>query len=664
MLPSTRLYKEKAKETVRRWKGRVQIDYTDPFIDQSIDAEASEASNYSHPTQTANNVEEPSEKWASLDGSWVLDGSYHLMPEDDSEQIGWWGSQLSGVEGVFSTPLPTLTINFFSRPVRQLKVVGDSKRAEWPVDFYVTLYNEAGDVLHNESITDNALINWKTAIPLVSEVTKMRLAITKWSEEGRQAKILEFFTSVQETYEGDDILSISLQEEREISNGSLPIGNISANEIDIKLNNINNKFDAGNVGSSIYQLLKANRRIKAWIGLDLLNESAFVFDEKEDVSAHEVSPEETIESDVHVSELFQMMFGMTPEYTEAVEWKPLGTFWSGDWDVPESEVWAQTSGRDRLELLSQTTFSSSQVLMNTNLYELAVTVLEDSGLTPSDYWVDEKLMEYDIPYAWFEPSSHRKILRLIAEACLGQVYQDRLGVVRVEGAKFLEENRIESQIDLTRDDYFSKSQPIAWSQIANNIEVGTNPLRPTVMPEEVYSSNEPEPISAGETRTITIYYNESPAIETVASLEGDGSITNVNYYAWGAGVTVTSSIDGEFSIIVEGKPLKVLNRDRIILRDEESIVDNGRIDYKFPDNHLVQRKSVAQKIADGLAVFSNPRRDVEHDWRGDPAVELADRFTSPDFKDVSTADFHIVSQSLEFDGGLSSTIKGRRAMDA
>ena len=65
---------------------------------------------------------------------------------------------------------------------------------------------------------------------------------TKWSEGNRQAKILEFFTGIKETYETDDILLINLLEEREVSQGSLPVGNISSNEIDIRLVNENGGY--------------------------------------------------------------------------------------------------------------------------------------------------------------------------------------------------------------------------------------------------------------------------------------------------------------------------------------------------------------------------------------------------------------------------------------
>jgi hypothetical protein len=124
--------------------------------------------------------------------------------------------------------------------------------------------------MHTETVTDNTDIFWSTDIERVNEITKMELIITKWSHANRQVKILEFFTSIQETYETDDILLINLLEEREVSQGSLPVGNISSNEIDIRLVNENGRFDAGNRQSPLYQLLKPNRRIKTWLGTEAM----------------------------------------------------------------------------------------------------------------------------------------------------------------------------------------------------------------------------------------------------------------------------------------------------------------------------------------------------------------------------------------------------------
>lgn len=313
MYPVTQEFQKKIKANIRKVYGKVQINYTDPFLDQSIEVTASENANVSYPHQTADGLSKPYAKIASLDGSWVLDGTYALAPtaeEAEIKQLGWWGKQLSGVDGAFTAPYPTLVMTFMQRPIAKLQVVGDYKRKEWPVDFKIRLYGANDVLLRTETVTNNTKIVWSKPLDAsVTQVEKMELQITKWSHPGRQAKILEFFTSIQETYEGEDILSINLLEEREVGQGSLPVGNISSNEIDIRLNNESRKFDAGNTESPLYQLLKPNRRIKAWLGVD--------------------------RSD------------------KAKEWVPLGVFWSKKWHAPDYKVSARVTGRDILSFLDE-----------------------------------------------------------------------------------------------------------------------------------------------------------------------------------------------------------------------------------------------------------------------------------------------------------------------
>jgi hypothetical protein len=646
MYPTSREFQEKIKQQFgRRTFGKVQIDYTSPFLDQSITVDANENANVSYPAQTADAVLEPFAKIPSLDGSWVLDGSFALAPgpdETDTHQMGWWGKQLAGTGGVFSAPYPILTVTFFPRPITKLQAVGDSKRQEWPVNFAIRLYDGNNTLLHTETVTGNTQIAWSKVLDEpITQVEKMALEIMKWSHAGRQAKILEFFTSIQEVYEGDDIILIHLLEEREVSQGSLPVGNISANEIDIRLFNSNRKFDAGNKQSSLYQLLKANRRIKAWLGV---------------------------------------------ETTNGIEYVPLGTFWSGDWHVPEDGVYAETMGRDRLELLRKSTYSTSQVQMNKTLYELAESILQDAGLTEEEYYIDIELRQFPVPYAWFDSQSHREALRKVAEACLGQVYCDRHGVLRIEGPSYTsnkiqqlkgvyflesafpaESEHIEAY-GIGPDDYFRKDNPVKWSEIANYIEVETQPLRPDVS-QEVYRSNEPVSITAGQEQTIIAYYNHTPCIEATATLENAVSgaeITKATYYAWGADITVYSANTGTFELIINAKPLKVLNKEKAIAQDEESITDNGKLRYVFPANPLVQTREVAQKIADILlAYFKNPRRDVSIEWRGNPALLLGDVIVVPDYqneKEDTRGYYYITKQELEFDGALRATLEGRRAL--
>ena len=96
------------------------------------------------------------------------------------------------------------------------------------------------------------------------------------------------------------------------------------------------------------------------------------------------------------------------------EWVPLGTFWSLDWDSPDDTLEATVTARDRMELLRKSTYQTSQVLINKSLYELAEGVLQDAKLTSNEYIIDTDLQNIIIPYAWFNPVSHREALRRIA----------------------------------------------------------------------------------------------------------------------------------------------------------------------------------------------------------------------------------------------------------
>ena len=273
MYPVTTDFIDKMKADRRRVLARVEVDYTDPFLDQSIEIEASEQANVSYPQQTADSVDTATHKWASLDGSWVLDGTYHLAPAEDQltqQQFGWWGAQLAGVGGAFAAPYPALTVTHLPRPIRQLKVVGDTAREEYPVDFSIRLYGPDDTLLKTETVTGNDQVSWsKTLDPQVLDVAKQVLEITKWSHAERQAKIIEFFTSIRETYETGDLVNLRLLEEREASQGSLPVGNISSNEITLALNNEDKKFDVDNEQSPLKNLLKPNRRIQVWLGAEI-----------------------------------------------------------------------------------------------------------------------------------------------------------------------------------------------------------------------------------------------------------------------------------------------------------------------------------------------------------------------------------------------------------
>lgn len=993
MYPVTQDFLEKVKAPERRILGRVAIDYTDWQLDQSLAVQANEQANISYPAQTANGLTEPAYKYAALDGSWVLGQDWALAPRPDEaqfKQMGWWGSQLAGTGGAFAAPYPALTVTHFSRPVRRLIVSGDSKRGEWPVDFSIKLYGEGDELLHTETVIGNTEMHWSKQLEeYVTGVIKQELIITKWSHEGRQVKILEFITSVQQTYEVGDLVEISLLEEREVGTGTIPVGAISANEITLKLRNDDRRFDADNTGSPLYQLLKPNRQVRAWLSAEAenlqsekpptfsrnsvayksdgtqvvanvprfeagkfgqavmveegttnlvpldkqkfagwsayadatvtltqnvsvpewnatdatriqtsggtsttkfhitlkspsLNGQKYATSMKvknigaktvriadnlggvqavapgasadirlvstgdgtryyqiifstlvatdsldfyawrpqgEEEKAYSTSwhnstrsPETltiptagvlnpqggTVECWVYVNNMikdtsanryifahrisddanniialyrstagswmawtsnasglssratvndtlsvgwhyFAMRWSTTwlalfidgakranvanpylpstlssvayigcwasgsrdwintliddlrissrartdaeiaaayssgqplpvDEWTTCkltfngsiypVEkvWVPLGTFWSLDWDSPDDTLEATVTARDRMELLRKSTYQSSQVLQDKSLAELAEIVLQDAGLTAAEYAIDPALQSITVPWAWFEPISHCEALRTIAEAGMATVYADRDGRVRIVP---FAAGGTEPVMEIGPDQYFRADNPARYGQVANEVIVETQPLRPVDAAQEVYRSNEAVTVDAGQTVALTVHYNERPVIEAVASLQGATNtvIQTATYYGWGAEITLHNpgGAAEDVTLVISGKLLKVLNRERAVARDEDSIIELGTLCYEL-SNPLVQTRAVAQALADMiLASVSHARRDIEIDWRGNPALELGDRIES------KGGEFVVIRNELDWSGALRSRTIGRKA---
>jgi len=340
------------------------------------------------------------------------------------------------------------------------------------------------------------------------------------------------------------------------------------------------------------------------------------------------------------------------------EYVPLGTFWSLDWDSPDDSLEAIVTARDRMELLRKGTYQTSQVQQNKSLYELAELVLQDAGLNSSEYVIDTDLQSIIIPYAWFALVSHREALRRIAEAGLAAAFQNRDGKIQIESWLITGDEPV---LSITEDDYFPPLRaPSRQDQVANEIIVDTQPLKPASAAEEVYKSNEPITIPANTTKTITAFYNQSPVIEAAASLDtpptGVG-IIDATYYGWGASIKIqnTNATDAQATLVIQGKPLTVQHKERAIARDETSITENGVLRYEFPTNPLVQTLAQAQAIAPALlASVKEPRRDIEVEWRGNPALLLGDRVT------VKGKEYHVIRQEIDWQGYLSARLVGRR----
>jgi len=136
----------------------------------------------------------------------------------------------------------------------------------------------------------------------LKDVSQIELRVLRWSHRGAFVKITAFLANFDSAYEDDDIVSLSVLEETDGALGTLPIGNISSNELTVTLQNLDDKYFFGNTASILSNSARTNRRLEPFIG-----------------------------------------FGS--------KMIPKGVFWSSDWNIADQGTTASTTALDRLGLL-------------------------------------------------------------------------------------------------------------------------------------------------------------------------------------------------------------------------------------------------------------------------------------------------------------------------
>lgn len=599
-------------EAERQVFGKIEITYTDPFEDQEVEVTASSIANGADPTQTADNINSPAAKWFSLHDN-VLDGSF--KPINSTREIGWWSGLASNADGVFVAP-PTLTVQVKPRVVDSLKVVGDVRMNAYPVDFTVTLYDDADTQLYVSTVDNNKQVTWTQDIPFVSDVAKLTLSVSKVNKPYYPVRVLEFLTSVVEVYEDDSgLMLLHLLEEREVDNGSLPVGNISANELDFRLDNTNQSFTYGNPESSISELLKPNRRVRAWLGAEVV--------------------------------------------LGQIEWHPLGTFWTTNWGVSSDNMYVDGTARDLMHLMDQRDYATSTLKENVSLGELAEDVLLDYGLSNSlktEYYIDPELYDMVVPNGWLNRMSHRAALKLIAEAGLAVVYVNKLGTLSLVKSSVPE---LPIAVFTGDTNIFNSSNPQDWTSVLNHVEISWQPL--TLQPEQqLYQSTDlGEVLAPGESIELTLEFTTQPAKVVEDAILVGSSVLVVSEqlnYAWGATVTVTNPdaeeahLDG---LTIRGQAMQ--SSSAVVIKEDTALIKLlGKLPFAL-NNTLIQSRSLATTLADTLlSMFSDPRRAFVLSTRGDISLELGDRVTVPTMQ--GTQDTLLIRQQLSYDGALESTI--------
>ena len=586
-------------ENPRKVLGKVEIVYSDTDISSITNVETSSDSAISHPHEVYQTNLAPTVKACTLDGNSIMDGTFQMM--DDSCITGWWSGELSKKDGTFDTP-PSLEVFFIDRPIASWMIIGDSKLGQYPVDF--TLEYKLNDtVVETKEITGNTESQLKVYTNQ-SDITSIKITITKWSKGNAVVKLLKFFDMLAETYIGSDLQSFEVNEEM----GSIDANyNLSSDTMTVSIYNKERKFNVG----YLKNLLILDRKVKPYIGI---------------------------------------------EKNGVVEYTSLGTFYSDEWKVDQDGQWVKCTAVDRLIRLQNKIYVGYQLAYKVTLYDIAYDILTKSGFKDKEFIISESLKDTTIPSAFMPKQSVWDALQEIAYTGLCKVFIDREDRINILAET---DEPIDTNLEINPSNMFSYSSNILLTEFANRIAVEYCDVE--ISEDVVEAASTWITLKAGEVVEVTLDFNLDIAYAEISINTENITISNFQAGINACTVTLANEQDKQRqgTLTVKGNAIDVTYKT-LTIQDDDSVRDYGTFEYKHPSTQLIQSSTQAKKLAQTLLARMKAGEGVVTSvWRGSPTIKVGNKYKCRDqYGDIN--DFTCEYNKITFDGGLKQETRGRK----
>ena len=583
----------------RKVYGRVEIIYSDNEISRDIQPSSNSLALISHPNEVYEPTLVPTIKACTMEGNSIMDGSFQMM--DDTVKGGWWSEGICNDSGEFATP-PWLELSFIQRPIISWIIIGDEKREEYPVDFTVE-YKRNGTVVKTQLLRNNNKMFLRIQA-YETDITSVRLTITKWSRPNAHAKIIKFYDKLSEMYEGDAVQMFELTEEMGNEEGNY---NISSDTLTVSLYNEGRKFDKGYLRS----LMVLDRKLLPEIGV---------------------------------------------ERNGRIEYTSLGIFYSDEWNISQDSQWVKCNAVDRLMRLQAKTYVGLALSMEMNLYDIAKDVLLQLDFKTSEYDISEDLRDVIIPKAYVPKCSAWDALQEIANAGLCKVYVDRNDriIIRSENA-----TDTESDIRVNKGNMFSFKSSVSLTEFANRVSVEYCDIEIDESLTEAVSV--PLNMEANASLELTLDYTQDVAYARITSENPSVILTNFKSGVNACTVTATN-VSGSIQstvLSVTGYAIQVSTKT-LTVQDDDSVRDSGVTEYTHPSSDLVQSHEHAEFIARTLLNKMQAGQGVVTTvWRGDPELQLGDEYHASDRFDEDNA-LTCEFNKFTYNGSLKQETRGRK----
>lgn len=418
-------------------------------------------------------------------------------------------------------------------------------------------------------------------------------------------RVLAYFSEIPTEFTGDEVISLHLLEEAKAETGN-PLGAVSSNELTITFDNSKRHFTPTNTESPYYGKLKPNVKIEAYLAIKIAADT----------------------------------------YEEV----PLGTFYTAEWNE------ATVTGYDILYALNGMDVPMIKTQEDTTIGRMFAALFNALGLT--NYSIDPDL-DQEIRIGWLPNGTTQQALQALCVAGNCFVNVDRAGVVRVQ-------KNISSGIPvatLTDNNQIIRAvNPQKYLDIYNQVKVTY--CRPRLGRRDTILNMDGVEVEQGANEIDKTHFTGAPIgkVERISiNHRSNSSIDTVAYDAWSVLIGTINPGNAEtVDIIGRGYPLSLTYRDRTV-RDDLLIAEWGLKELVI-QNDLIQDSRVARTYAqDLLTLVADPFRGFELEIRGNPALEIGDIIAISDPTDnIPLTNIAIERITLDYDGGLSGSISGRR----
>ena len=414
------------------------------------------------------------------------------------------------------------------------------------------------------------------------------------------------------------LIDIKIKKEMEYETGSIEIGNISANSLTFTLSNTTQRFNSSNESSPIYQYLKANKKVKPYIGITNGGGTTYIQ---------------------------QGIF-----YIKQI--------------IPKPDMTIEFICIDMMGLMKEKDFETSDLYEGDTISDLVKVIVEDYGIIAADYSIDATTETID--YAYFNKASYAYQIKQLAIAEGGMAYFDELGKFQFKNKSYEPSYTIQKSYTEAIILKGTQKKPYISSKMKNKIQIKSSPLTLTEQ-KIIFESSETLAVPAGGTLKVPCFFITNPCDDiqgaTFTQSGADITITNEDKYQYATFLTFTNAGGAQnvTSIEIQGKPLVSKGQTIAEAEDAALITTYGEKLYSV-NNAYIQNHDYAQSLADALLdAWEDPEAEFTFKSLSLPYLQLGDRvdITSTKFN-MSIIQYQIVSIHIDCKKSIIDTIKFRR----